>query len=437
MSPASTRQHTRHRDNLSPQDSGLSRRKFIRSAAIGAAAAGTIFAVRGADNVLGQSTETGEATLDGVLLTYAAAPNGSTGNSTVTLRETHSFTFKLQATLGGSLTIGTSSTFTFGNFGIGSSSTFTQSASGSIANAIMIRDTLAFSTGSVAPGQPDHTVFIGLRNARARFQGNPSSVLFKFLDAGERFTARADFLQTGQWNWAFSQSTINGMLAQYPLLSDPSGSTVTKPRFKRKFVHTSDPGIPNVYTFETSTGSSTSSSFMVSFSATITASSGFTSPGLMTAFQVGATITITLSGVQEITTDQLVSITFPLNPTVQRNFAVYKDKVFKTFLVVDRGTPVFSGQPVVRGQVVDYNGSPLPFANVRLTQNSVDFVGMTDGNGNYAISTAAGDPLSTGGYPVVCGDLSHSVSIGSGTTYTNFLGPDPNSAQNPRFPYLD
>jgi hypothetical protein len=417
--------------DLSSQETGLSRRKFIRNAAVGAVCAGSLLALGGVDDVLAQTTEFGEATLDGVLLTYVAAPNGSTGVSTVTLRETQTFTIRLQATQASGLTISTGSTFSAGGFSVGSSSGFTQNQSTSVTDALTIRDTLSFSASSVAPGQPDHTVFIGLRNARLKFKGNPSSVVFKFLDAAERFTARADFLQSGQWNWAFSQSTINGMLAQYPLLSDPSGSTLVKPRFKRKFVHTSDPGINNVYTFETSTGSSVSSSF----SATITTSSGFTSSGLMSTFQVGSTLTITLIGVQEIATEQLMSITFQLNPTVQKTFAVYKDKVFKTYLVVDKGPPVTSGQPVVMGQVLDYSGTPLPFANVKLTQNNVDFVGLTNSSGNYAISTGAGDPLATGSYQVVCGNLSTPVSIGSGTSFASFSGPDPVSAQNFNFAY--
>ena len=418
-------------------DTDVSRRKFIRNAAIGAVSAGALLALKGTGDVPAQTAEFGEATLDGVLLTYAAAPNGSTGGSTLTLRETQTFTLRLQATQGSGLTISTGSTFSSGTFTVGSSSTFNQNASATVTDALTIRDTLAFQTGSVPDGQPNHTVFIGLRNARAKFKGDPSRVVFKFLDAAERFTARADALQSGQWNWAFSQNTINNILAQYPLLADPSGSTLVKPRFKRKFVHTSDPGIPNSYTFESSTGTSNSTSFMVTFSATINQSVGFTSPGLMASFQVGATINITLSGVQELSTEQSMSITFPLNPTVQKTFAVYKDKVFKTYLVVDKGPPVTSGQPVVAGQVVNSSGSPLSAANVVLTQGAVDFVGLTDSNGNYSIRTGAGDPLATGSYSVVCGNLSSLVSIGSGTTFASFSGPDPVSAQNTHFAYID
>src|SRR5215216_7860917 len=116
-------------------DTELSRRKFLRNAAIGAVGAGSVFALKGVEDVLAQTNEIGEATLDGVLLTYAAAPNGSTGGSTLTIRETQTFTLRLQATVGASLTISTGSTFSAGTFTVGSSATFTQGVSASVTDA--------------------------------------------------------------------------------------------------------------------------------------------------------------------------------------------------------------------------------------------------------------------------------------------------------------
>src|SRR5262249_1404193 len=145
----------------------LSRRKFVRNAAIGAAAAGAALTLKGgaggSDDALAQSgTEDGTGTIDATLITYVSSPAGSVGNSSLTLTDTFSSTFRLSAAANASLSIGTSSTFTFGSFTSTTGRTFNQSVSAQVTDAITINSTFSIQIPTPAPGQPNHTVFYGL-----------------------------------------------------------------------------------------------------------------------------------------------------------------------------------------------------------------------------------------------------------------------------------
>src|SRR5262249_39541765 len=160
----------------------------------------------------------------------------------------------------------------------------------------------------------------------------------------------------------------------------------------------------NVFTFSTANGSAFTDQLQATFGATITSSSGFMDNTLKTTFSVGETLNITLTAVEEITSNEIMNIAFTLNPsTGPRVFKVFRDRVFKTYLVIAGGAPATSGQPVVTGTIYDSNGSPIAGALVTLTQANVDYAKITDGSGNYSVATESGDPLATGMYPLNSG----------------------------------
>jgi hypothetical protein len=452
---------TQEMEGRKETNEGLSRRRFLRKAAVGAA--GAVIALEGAGSILAQSgSEDGDVTLDGIMINYASSPDASTGSATLTLTDTFASTFRLQAQANSSITLTTSFSFTSGGFMVGSSETFSQSASSQVTDAITISSSQSFSTTTPAPGMPRNTVLVGILSPRLNFNGDPTRLLFRFLDASDRFTVRAGGLQDGLFNGVFRPTTIDSMLAAYPPLVDRSGVTLSKPRFKRRFSLLTDSGVGNVFTFSTSDGSTHTEQKTVSLSVEITGSVGFTDPGVKATFQVGEKITITLTAVQEITSTQIMSLSASLQRTSPGIFTVFRDRVFKTFLFIDAGPPALSGQPVVYGTVTDTFGNPIAGAIVTVSQTYVDYTGVTDTSGNYIIATPSGEPMDFGSWPITCGNSTRSVYIDSssntagasaiiqfkaggivyttggtgapGSTQTDFAGVDPNSAQNGDFP---
>jgi hypothetical protein len=233
----------------------MSRRKFVRNASAGAAAAAATLALKGgaggSGGALAQSgSEDGTVTVDALLITYVSSPDGSIGNSTLTLSDSFTTTFRLQSAADSNLSIGTSVDFTNASntFSVSGSTTFNQGVSSQVTDAITINNTQSIAVSTPAPGQPNHTVFYGLLNPTVNLHGDPTRLLFRFLNAGDLFSARADSLQT-PGVWPFTQTTSDAMLAQYPPLTDPTGGTLTHPRFKKRFSLATDAGVSNTVSF--------------------------------------------------------------------------------------------------------------------------------------------------------------------------------------------
>lgn len=426
---------TENRETNETKKNALSRRRFVRDATIGAAAAGAALTLEGGAggrrDVLAQSgREDGTVRADALLLQYVSSPDGSVGNSTLTLTSTFTNTFRLSAVANASLSIGTSSSFTFGGFTVGGSTTFNQSVSAQVTDAVTVNNTQSIAVSTPAPGQPNHTVFYGLLNRQVNLHGDPTRLLFKFLNAGDVFSARADQLQT-PGVWPFSQTTINGILAQYPPLTDPTGSTLTRPRFKKRFSLATDAGVSNTIAFSTANGSAFTEQLTVTFGVTINQSTGFSSPGMQSTFSVGQTLNFNLTAVQEINSTEIMSISFVINPSAgPRVFKFFRDRVFKTYLVIAGGAPALSGQSVVQGTIYNSFGNPIPNALVTLTQGQVDYARVTNSSGGYYIATESGDPLATGLYPLGSGGTIVNVNLTGGTTYANVSGVDSGAAQS-------
>jgi hypothetical protein len=399
------------RESVQPEEPvGISRRRFLRGAALGAAAAGAALAL-GEGEALAQTEDTGDVTVDGLMLTYIASPLGSIGSASWTVQKSNTHTMRVVAAASRGISIRSDiSAGITETFSVGGSTEFRQSAGTSVTNSITLRRTSTQTVTTPTPGAVGNTVIVGLLKPKARFRGDTSSLRFKFLSANSLFAIKISDFQSGAVNHLFSAATISSFLAQYPPLNDPSGSTVIKPRFKLRLNILLSPGVTDVFSFTKSTGSTHADTKSATTSVEIVEKTGFTLFGLLAT---------------TFSTDLMVSYSITLNRTTLGVNQVYWDRAWKTFLTLDKGAPSAT-QPKVAGVVTDTNGFAISGAYVKVVQDNAEWAARTNGSGGYSIETPPGQPLSTGTYPVLCGDRSLNVNIGSGsgTYYANLSSVD-------------
>lgn len=412
----------------------MSRRRFLSNTAIGAA--GLALSLNSPESLFAQQ-ENADVTLDAILVTILSAPLGSQGTSTWTVTQTFSSTFTLRAEASLGLTLSGSVTNSFGTpitgtFSVGSSESFSQSASVQVTDAIRINRTVSLSVTTQAPGAVANTVFVGIQSPKANFKGDPTRLLWKFINnsVGGLLLLTVSNLQSGTWDSVVKPSTRDSWLAQYPLLTDPTGSTLVKPRYKKRYTISVSPGVSVNFSVETADGSSFTTSKTASVSAEITNTTGFMNTGLESSFSVGAKLTLMLTSVQELSSTRIIRFSTVLQRSTAGTFIIYKDRVLKTWLVVDAGPPVTSGQPVVRGVVTSGSGA-VAGALVELPQGNHTFLTAADGTGNYVLATSSLETMSTGTYSIITGSSSQPVTVGSATTYSNFNGVDPSASTSP------
>lgn len=319
-------------------------------------------------------------------------------------------------------------------FSVGGSTTFRQNDSTQVTNGVTLRRTTTHTTMTPPGGTVGKTVIIGLERPKIKFVGNSSRARMEFLSATKQFGITVEDLQSDpNAIGLFKPATRESFLAQYVPLTDPTGSTLVRPRFKLRLNVTLSAGVVDTYTFSKATGSVHSENKTSVTSVEIVEKSGFSIPGVFSAaFEVGETIEVTATAVQEFTTDKMISVSTTLNRTTLGVNQVYWDRVWKTFVIIDKGAPGTS-QPTVQGTIVDVNGHPISGAYVRLVQDNAEYAARTNSSGQYTISTPQGEPLSSGTYPIICGDATQYVSIGSGPSYMSFYGADPFSSRDTEF----
>jgi len=405
------------KDEQNQGNRGMSRRKFIREAAIGAAAAGAAIALKGGNSVLAQSSESGQVTVDAMMLSYIASPLGSVASSTNTFTKNNATTVRLTAASNRSLSIGASASILGFNVG---STTFRQTNSNSVTDAITIRRSTAESFTTPTGGSTQNTVFIGMRAPEMQFDGDTGRQLFRFLRADNKFALTVSDLQDPAKlaDIGIRAATANSFLSQY--VTDPA--LLHGPRFKLRSSILLSAGVRNVYTFTKSTGSGYTESKTSTTSVEITRRFGFNFLIANGTFEVGAKLEITHTAVQEYTADQIISCQTTLERTSLGVNKVYWDRVFKTFVIIDTGPPT-SGT-YAQGSVTDPYGSLVANGFVKLVSDSAEYCAMTDTNGNYDIKGV--DYIPGGTYEVICGNDSQYTSLG-GSAY---LSSDPYAAQN-------
>ncbi len=396
---------------------GISRRRFIRDAAIGAAAAGAAIALKGGKSVLAQSSESGQVTVDAIMLSYIASPLGSVASSTNTYTKNNATTVRLTAASNRSLSIGANASIL--GFSVGST-TYRQTNSTSVTDGITIRRSTSESFTTPPGGSTQNTVFIGMLAPEMQFDGDTVRQLFRFLRADNKFALTVSDLQNPSVLTAvgIKTATANSFLSQY--VTDPA--LLVGPRFKLRSSIVLSAGVRNVYTFTKATGSGYTQSKTSTTSVEITRSFGFNFLIVNGTFSVGSRIEITHTAVQEYTADQIISCQTTLERTLLGVNKVYWDRVFKTFVIIDAGPPT-SGT-YAQGSVTDLYGSPVSNGLVRLVNGNAEYCAMTDSNGNYDIKGV--DYIPSGTYEVICGNDSQYTSLG-GSAY---LSSDPYAAQD-------
>jgi hypothetical protein len=366
--------------------------------------------------------EVARTTLRSLLLTLACVPQGSRGSSSWTIAKDVSSTLRLSAQANTSITLTGSVKFETKEktFSVGGSTTFTQMNSTQVANALTLSRTTTQQITTPAPGIVGNTVFIGLLRPQLQLEGDVSRLRFRFLKADDTFALTASDLQNDpQVRQLFDPPTITSFLGQYPLLADPTGATLVKPRYKLRLSILLSPGVTDIFTFKTANGRTFSESKTSTTSVEILETTGFKAGPLQLTFASGQRIQVSQTAVQETSTNKMISVVTTLNRDALGVFEVFADKALGTLVIRDAGPPTPSGQPVVQGKITDAQGAAIGRALVSLRADHADYAALTDADGQYTISTARGTPLPAGTYPVTCGNVSQMVSISSGVTRVN------------------
>lgn len=370
------------------------------------------------------TSDMGQITLDGLLITYLGAPLGCAGSSTYTLSKNHASTTRVSVTDGSGIQItsGVSGGVKVGGGSVsfGNTATYTQSASTQVTNGIVLQRTTSEQTPTPAPGVIGNTVFLGLYRPTFEIAGPPSGAVFKLLKADLEFVLRESTLVDDRSAGAlFKPSTTQSFLDQYLPIKDPTGTNLVKPRFKLKFAVLLDAGINQIFTFSKGTTASSSITNTTATSASIVASSGFSLGIFRSSFSIGKTLSVQNVQSYETSTTKIVSLSTALNRTARGISAVYFDRIFKTFVVVDQGAP---GVTVAQGKVTDAAGSPIPGAAVTVVQGGTNYVTLTDAAGTYALAAPRTSPLTAGTAQITCGGMSRAITIGATPALANLGG---------------
>jgi hypothetical protein len=368
--------------------------------------------------------------LDALPLGFVASALASREPSSYTITKDFASTIRLSAQASTSITLKGGVTATLGQFMVGGSTTFTQTNSTTVSNAITLRRTTAQQITTPAPGSPDNTVFIGLRRPQIELTGNEMNLRFRFLKALDTYAlTAADLKNNPAVRSLFLPQTIQSILNTYPLLADPSGASLVKPRFKLRLSILLSAGVRDLFTFTSSDNTTFSEAKTSTTSVTITESFKFKNKRLEAAFEANQKLDVTQTSVQEVSTTKVIGLSTTLNRASLGISKVFYDRVFKTFVIVDAGAPVMSGQPVVNGRITDAKGVPIPGAVVKLEQDNTEYAAVSDANGNYTIATAGGDRLAAGNAQITCGNIVRSVVLGGTANAMNLSGVDALSAR--------
>jgi Carboxypeptidase regulatory-like domain len=426
-----------------PTTGRRSRRRFLRAALVGGAAALFGPAIPQAAQALPPPCEPCEAggfpectpsnhvcwleqgriTVGAILRTYVSSPLNARGTVTWTMSETRTETFRVivenKGELAASGRIGPFSSMS-PKFNVGGSVDWKQGSSTKVTNAITTASTQVQSiqtSGSSEPdgyGVPDNAGFLMLggpvlRILKRRWRGQTSAKLhFEFLNGGTILPRSARELRNDPATRNFiGPETADSILSQYPLLNGVTSGVALGlggPRYGQPTAIS--PGqIPFSFT-QSMTGTTTN---IVERSTSVTTgvkvSVGF--PGIG-GFEVGKTVTTTHTSVQENANSQVISTQGTLTSDRNHILFVYPDLVWNTLLITDEG-PLPQGLSALSGTVTDRAGRPVAGAFVSVPVAGVTYQVVTDAAGRYEVRTL--DPVQPGSYQVTCAGQTRSVTV--------------------------
>jgi hypothetical protein len=414
----------------------------LRAAAIGAGVAVAGQAL-GRPPAGADVDDTGQVTLGAVLLSYASAPLNAKGSVTwsVTRQRTDTYRMSSQVLLGASFKadLNVDNGFTM----IGGSAGLAQTASSQVTNGLSIKSSQTWSISTFASGADGYntvndTAFLLVLQPVANITGNPTDGFrWKFLNSGVKSARRVSELRDPAFRASIGAATADSVLAQYPLLQNVSGRALGlgTPRFKLKDQINPTP-TPTAFDRTVTHGSAFSEQKTSQLTITIMTSRGFTLGPIKQAFEVGQSLQLTSSSVQEVETTNIISTSGQLTGERDHVNFLYVDRVYKTMLLSDEG-PRSLFHPVISGMVTDQSGAPVSGALVSLLDtDGVYRTAQANPSGAYTIVRP--DVLPPGRYTIVCAGIVKQVSVGSSGTGTgNYSGVNPVAAQLSAVPTLE
>jgi hypothetical protein len=298
----------------------VSRRRFVRSIAIGAAGTGLAFA--GGRSASAAGKDSGEVTLDAILISYVSAPIGATGSSSWTPQPPYTTTFSLRSLANPNISL--RARIFADEEGINNRAVVAQAQSEKIQDAITLfvrpRKNESYSIGTPSPGSPENTVFFGLYRPVLGFKGNGRKASFRFVDAQSSFSSTAKDI-----NDLFDEVTASFILRQYVF----DQTSLVEPRFV--FLQTTDGGPLSISQFAERGAPKDITSVAM---ARVIEQNGFRSDALKQAFAVGSLVEISYFSAVETKGEILRFETNPERATPGLD-SVYWDRVFKTFVITN------------------------------------------------------------------------------------------------------
>ena len=316
----------------------ITRRRFVRTAAGAASAAVGLSSIHG---VSAQPSSLGQITLDALLISYFSAAIGSTGIPLWSLSGSYANTIRIKEEDPPEVTLRArpdpDDRFIFAGHQI------EQIRSGELNNGMIMRHK-GFSGTKFGFGREEDvhtredTVFFSIFRPRLEITGNPQKPRFRFIgdetgNGGALFPVSLRELQDPSFGF-IRQSTSDSWKQIY--VTDPA--LLTGPRFRLKATTdlvSAGTGIP--FNLREKGDSQFSSARTAVTSSTVVAQTGFTDEELTRRFAVGNRIKITHTSLQEIEAPDAVRMEVTISRAERGVTNIYRDRVFKTFVIVDAG----------------------------------------------------------------------------------------------------
>lgn len=297
-----------------------SRRSFIRNAAIGGT--GAALMLGGSKNASAAAKDSGEVTLDALLISYVSPPLGTVGTSLWTPLTPYTTTLTVRSLANQDISL--RARVAPDQESINGRAIVAQTQSERIEGAITVftrpRQNESLSIETAPPGLPENAVFFGLQRPILKFKGNGRKSQFRLVDAEASFTLVAKGIRD-----SFGEDTANSILRQYV---NDAGALI-EPRFVLR--ETTDGGRISITQVAERRAPQ---NITATVTARIIEQVGFESDILKQAFAVGSNLEITYYSAAE-TRGEILQMESNLERSSPGLNSIYWDRVFKTFVITD------------------------------------------------------------------------------------------------------
>jgi hypothetical protein len=276
----------------------------------------------GSKSASAAAKDSGEVTLDALLISYVSPPLGTFGASLWTPLTPYTTTLTLRSLANPDVSL--RARVAPDQERINSRAVAAQTQSQRIENAITVftrpRQNESFSTGTPPPGLPENATFYGLRRPVLRFKGNARKSQFRLVDAESSFALVAKDITD-----LFDEDTANSILRQYVF----DAAALVEPRFvlrgttgggRLSITQIAERRAPDDIT--------------ATVTARIVEQVGFETDVLKQAFAVGTNLEITYYSATE-TRGEILQMESNLERSSPGLNSIYWDRVFKTFVIID------------------------------------------------------------------------------------------------------